>query len=176
MVALGKRRRQSEVGANAKREDSFRHLFAKRNTLRVPDAVQHLGRCKSNPPSAMTRRINASAVQRAPSATPRVTGCSAVALQRQPSLSVFLNAKAFSILIRCDTGKLSRLAGAGCALPVFRSQQVAVPLDATGAQAAKGESTIISTSAVTSALCSATSLSISSTRMVLRKSPQLLAI
>src|ERR1700726_678056 len=157
MVALGKRRRQSEVGANAKREDSFRHLFAKRNTLRVPDAVQHLGRCKSNPRRAMTKRINASAIQRAPSATPRLTGCSAVALQRQPPPSVFLNAKAFSILIRCETGKLSRLAGAGCAVPVVRF--LAELVQAGG-----------------SALCSAASLSISITRMVLRKSPQLLAI
>ena len=68
----------------------------------------------------MTKRINASAVQRAPSATPKFTGCSAVALQRQPPPSVFLNAKAFSILIRCETGKLSRLAGAGCRLAGFQ--------------------------------------------------------
>jgi hypothetical protein len=39
---------------------------------------------------------------------------------------------------------------------------------------AGGESTIISTSAVTSALCSATSLSISNTRLTLRKSSQVL--
>jgi hypothetical protein len=76
---------------------------------------------------------------------------------------------------RCATPKLSRLVGDGLALPDVKSQQVPVQLDATGLQTAKGESTIISTSAVTSALWPATSLSISNTRLTLRKSSQLLA-
>jgi hypothetical protein len=50
-----------------------------------------------------------------------------------------------------------------------------VQLDAIGLQTANGASTIISTSAVTSALCSAISLSISNTRLTLRKSWQALA-
>ena len=81
-------------------------------------------------------------------------------LQRQRPLSVFWNANAFSILNRCVTDKLSRLPGDGFGLPDFESQQVPVQPDAIGLQTANGDSTIISTSAVTSALCSATSLSI----------------
>src|SRR5207248_11679298 len=85
------------------------------------------------------------------------------------------NEKAFSILSRCATPKLSRLAGDGFALPDFKSQHVPVQLDATALQTANGVSTTISTSAVTSALCSATSLSISNTRLILKKSSQVLA-
>src|SRR5215472_4889281 len=63
----------------------------------------------------------------------------------------------------------------GLGLPVDGSQQVPVQLDAIGLQTAKGWSTIISTSAVTSAVSPATSLSISNTRFTLRKSSQVLA-
>ena len=81
-------------------------------------------------------------------------------MQRQLPLSLFRNANVFSILNLCATDILSRLPGDGLVLPDFKSQHVPVQLDAIGLQTANGESTIISTSAVTSALCSATSLSI----------------
>ena len=102
------------------------------------------------------------------SATPKSTGWSAGVLQRQP-LSVFWNANAFSIRSLRATEKPSLIAGDGVA------QHMPVQLDAIGLQSANGESTIISTSAVTSALCSATSLSISNTRLTLRKSWHVLA-
>jgi hypothetical protein len=34
-------RRQSKDGAKRKRENSFRHFFAKRNAKLVPNALQH---------------------------------------------------------------------------------------------------------------------------------------
>src|ERR1700722_17662591 len=105
---------------------------------------------------------------------PKSTGCSDVVLQRQP-LPAFRNANAFAILKRCATDKLSRLPGAAFALPDFRSQQVPVQPDATGLQTANGDSTIISTSAVTSALSSATLLPIWDTRLTARKVSQALA-
>jgi hypothetical protein len=77
------------------------------------------------------------------SATPKSTGWSAGVSQRQP-LSVFWNANAFSILSLRATEKPSLLAGDGFA------QHMPVQLDAIGLQSANGESTIISTSAVTS--------------------------
>jgi hypothetical protein len=91
---------------------------------------------------------------------PKSTGCSAVVVQRQPPLSVFWNANAFSILNLWETGRLSLLSSEGFALPDFISQHVPVQPDATGLHTANGERTIISTSAVTSAFCSATSSSI----------------
>jgi hypothetical protein len=109
------------------------------------------------------------------SAAPNSTGCSDVVLQRQPPLSAFWKANVFSTLTRCPTDRLSLLPGVGFGLPALRSQQVPVQLDATALQAANGDSTIISTSAVTSAFCSATSLSILKTRLTVRKSPQALA-
>ena len=86
-------------------------------------------------------------------ATPTSTGCSAGELQRQPS-SVFWNANDFSILTRCATEKLSRLPGIGFGLPALISQQVPVQLEAIGLQTANGESTTISTAAITVAFCS----------------------
>jgi len=81
-------------------------------------------------------------------------------LQRQPPLSVFWNANAFSIFNLCATEKLSRLPGDGSAFPDFGSQHVPVQVEAIGLQTANGDSTTISTSAVTRASFSATSLSI----------------
>jgi hypothetical protein len=141
-------------------------FFRQRNARRLPDAPQQT--CLiSTGGIRVEKRLRGSRYRayRRPSATPKSTGCSAVALQRQLPPSVFWNAKAFSILSRCATPKLSLLASDGLALPDFKSQQVPVQLDAIGLQTANGESTTISTSAVTSALCSATSLSISNTRL-----------
>src|SRR5262249_20328396 len=104
-------------------------------------------------------------------------GDSAVELQRQP-LSAFWKAKAFSIRMRRDTGKLSRLDSGDddlAALPSLMSQQEPVQLEAIGLHAANGDSTIISTCAVTVALCSATWLLTSITRLTRRKSSQVLA-
>jgi hypothetical protein len=75
-------------------------------------------------------------------------------LQRQP-LSVFWNANAFSIRSFRAIAKPSLVTHDGFASPSFTSQHMPVQLDAIGLQSANGESTIISTSAVTSALCSA---------------------
>jgi hypothetical protein len=75
-----------------------------------------------------------------------------VVSQRQLPLSAFWNVNDFSTRNLLDTAKLSRLAGDGLVLPDFTSQQVPVQLEAIGLQTAKGDSTIISTSAVTSAL------------------------
>ena len=91
-------------------------------------------------------------------ATPTSTGCRAVELQRQPPSSVFWKTNDFSILNRCATEKPSRVPGIGFALPDFTSQHVPVQFEAIGLQAANGESTTISTAAVTVAFCSATSL------------------
>src|SRR5712671_4613930 len=103
------------------------------------------------------------------------TGCRAGVLQRQLPLSVFWNANAFSILNLRATEKPSLIPGNGFAPPDFESQHIPVQLEAIGLQTANGERTIISTAAVTSALCSATSLSISKTPLTLRKLWQVLA-
>src|SRR5580693_5827610 len=110
------------------------------------------------------------------SAIPRSTGCSATELQRQPPPSIFWKANDFSIFILCATAKLS-LPGAGdcLALPDFKSQHVPVQPDAIGLQAANGESTTISTSAFTRALCADASLSSWVTRLTRRKFSQALA-
>src|SRR6266403_4218602 len=97
------------------------------------------------------------------------TGCRAGVLQRQPPLSVFWNANAFSILNLRATEKPSLITHDGFAWSGFSLQHMPVQLDAIGLQTANGESTIISTSAVTSALCSTISLSISNTRLTLKK-------
>src|SRR5207302_1919614 len=96
-------------------------------------------------------------------------------LQRQPPLSVFSNANDFSIFNLCATEKLSLLPSDGPAFPDFGSQHVPVQLDAIGLQTANGARTSISTSAVTRAFCPVTSLSISKTRVTVRKSSQVLA-
>src|SRR5712671_1155657 len=103
------------------------------------------------------------------------TGCRAGVLQRQLPLSVFWNANTFSILNLRATEKPSLIPGNGFAPPDFESQHIPVQLEAIGLQTANGERTIISTAAVTSALCSATSLSISKTPLTLRKLWQVLA-
>src|SRR3954447_17254998 len=77
-----------------------------------------------------------------------------------PAVSSFLERERLSDLHPVCDRKLSRLAGAGFGLPDFGSQHVPVQLDASGLHTANGDSTIISTAAVTKALCSATSLSI----------------
>ena len=53
----------------------------------------------------------------------------------------------------CVRPKASLLPGGGFAPPNLRSQHIPVQLEATGLQTANGVSTIISTSAVTSARC-----------------------
>jgi hypothetical protein len=108
------------------------------------------------------------------SATPKSTGWSAGVLQRQPP-SVFWKANAFSIRNLRATEKPSLITHDGFGWPGLSLQHMPVQLDAIGLQTANGASTIISTSAVTSALCSAISLSISNTRLTLRKSWQALA-
>jgi hypothetical protein len=108
------------------------------------------------------------------SATPKSTGWSAGVLQRQPP-SVFWKANAFSIRNLRATEKPSLITHDGFGWPGMSLQHMPVQLDAIGLQTANGASTIISTSAVTSALCSAISLSISNTRLTLRKSWQALA-
>src|ERR1700682_5131272 len=65
--------------------------------------------------------------------------------------------------------------GDGFAFPDFGSQHVPVQVDAIGLQTANGDSTTISTSAVTRAPFSATSLSISNNTLTEGKSSQLLA-
>jgi hypothetical protein len=95
-----------------------------------------------------------------PIATPTSTGWSVVVLQRQPPLSLFWNANVFSILNRRATENPSLLPGASFGLSDFGSQHIPVQLEAIGLQTANGERTTISISAVTRALCSATSLSI----------------
>jgi hypothetical protein len=76
--------------------------------------------------------------------------------QRQLPEAVLWNANVFSICTRWATEKLSLFPGVGLGFLDFGSQHVPVQLEAIGLQTANGDSTIISTPAVTSALCSAT--------------------
>src|ERR1700712_695587 len=105
---------------------------------------------------------------------PSSIGCNAVEPQCQPSPD-FWNAKDFLILTRCASGKLALLPGDGLACPDCRSQHEPVQAEAIGLQAANGDSTTISTSARTLALCSEILLSTGIIRVTDRKAPQPLA-
>src|SRR5579871_3818685 len=88
-------------------------------------------RAKFRPTARRSARWEREEDQRVPTVAPRSIGARAVELQRQPS-SIFWKANTFSIRIRRDTGKLSRLSSGDdfAGLPSLISQHVPVQLEA----------------------------------------------
>ena len=164
------------------RKNLRRHFSAKPNATRVP-VRRNIRRTDRTARSCRKRtdcrielpRPSLLHCKGPPSATPTSIGSSAGVLQRQLPLSVFWKANVFSIRSLCATEKLSLLSCNGVAFPDRRSQHRPVQADAIGLQTANGDSTIISTSAVTRASCADTSVSIWNTRLTKRKSSQALA-
>jgi hypothetical protein len=131
MVCPWEGRRQLKLDAKRKRENLYRHVFAKRNAKRL------------RPRSRIARRLDLRAIQGPPSATPSSIGCNTLVLQRQPSRDL-RNANDFSILSLCATRRFSRVRGEDFS-PDAWSQHDPVQVVAIGLHTANGARIFIST-------------------------------